>query len=85
MVLWITNLENSLKIGSNKFQRPGMERFYGFWRDQQGQDIVEYSIIVTFIAIACLALLATPQSSITALWTKGSNTLVSANTNLAGS
>lgn len=62
-----------------------MERFYGFWRDQEGQDIVEYSIIVTFIAIACLALLATPRSSITALWTKGSNTLISANTNLAGS
>ncbi|MGA3096956.1 MAG: Flp family type IVb pilin [Bryobacteraceae bacterium] len=62
-----------------------MQRFYDFWRDQEGQDIVEYSLIVTFIAIACLALLATPQSSIQALWSKGSNTLASANTNLSGS
>jgi Flp pilus assembly pilin Flp len=62
-----------------------MQRFYNFWTDQDGQDIVEYSLLVTFIAIACLALMATPGPTIQGLWNKGSNTLTSANTNLAGS
>jgi Flp pilus assembly pilin Flp len=62
-----------------------MQRFYDFWRDQDGQDIIEYSLLITFIAIACLALMATPQPTIQGIWSKGSNTLASANANLSGS
>jgi Flp pilus assembly pilin Flp len=62
-----------------------MRRFYDFWRDQDGQDIVEYSLLITFIAIACLALVASGQTSIKTIWSSGSNTLASANSNLSGS
>jgi Flp pilus assembly pilin Flp len=62
-----------------------MRRYYDFWRDEDGQDLVEYSLLITFIAIACLALLATPQPAIQGVWGKGTNTLVLANTNLSGS
>jgi Flp pilus assembly pilin Flp len=62
-----------------------MRRFYDFWRDEDGQDLVEYSLLITFIAIACVALLATPQPAIHGVWGKSTNTLALANTNLSGS
>jgi Flp pilus assembly pilin Flp len=62
-----------------------MQRFYDFWRRQEGQDIVEYSLLVAFLAITCLALMASVQSPIQGMWSKGSNTVASANTNLSGS
>jgi len=46
---------------------------------------VEYSLLIAFIAIACLSLLATPQPAIQGVWGKSSNTLASANMNLSGS
>jgi Flp pilus assembly pilin Flp len=58
-----------------------MQRFYDFWRDEEGQDLVEYSLLITFIAMACLALLATPQPAIQGIWSRGNSTLASANTN----
>jgi Flp pilus assembly pilin Flp len=67
------------------YGRPGMGRFYDFWRDQDGQDIMEYSLLITFIAIACLALMTTPEPAIQGLWSTSSNTLAFANTNLSGS
>ena len=28
---------------------------YQFWREEDGQDLIEYSLLITFIAIACAA------------------------------
>jgi Flp pilus assembly pilin Flp len=62
-----------------------MQPFYDFWRDEDGQDLIEYSLLITFLAIACMALMTAPQQPVQAMWNKGSNMLVSANTAVNGS
>jgi len=50
------------------------------WRDEDGQDIVEYTLLITFIAIATAAVVGQGQYGIRTVWTKGNATLESANT-----
>jgi Flp pilus assembly pilin Flp len=57
-----------------------MESLLHFWRDESGQDLIEYSLLITFIAIACLALVGAGRPSVNAIWI-GTNTQL----NLAGS
>jgi Flp pilus assembly pilin Flp len=45
-----------------------MSRILQFAHDEQGQDLIEYSLLVTFIAIACLALLGTGHPATVAIW-----------------
>ena len=42
-----------------------------FCRDECGQDIIEYSLLITFIAIACLALVGAGQPAVNGIWTTG--------------
>jgi Flp pilus assembly pilin Flp len=62
-----------------------MQRFYDFWRRQDGQDIVEYSLLVAFLAITCLAVMTSLGAPIQGMWSTGGHTVASANTNLSGS
>lgn len=49
-----------------------------FWRDDSGQDLVEYALLLSILAVAAVATLGTLATSITTVWT---NT----NTQLSGS
>ena len=49
------------------------------WREEDGQDLVEYSLLIAFIAIATAALVATPQSSIRGIWSTSNSTIQWAN------
>ncbi len=49
-----------------------------FWRDDGGQDLVEYALLLSILAVAAVATLGTLAGSITTVWT---NT----NTQLSGS
>lgn len=62
-----------------------MRRFYDFWRQEDGQDIIEYSLLIAFIGITCLALMSTVGAPVQGMWSKGANTVSSANTSLSGS
>jgi Flp pilus assembly pilin Flp len=48
-----------------------------FWRDESGQDLTEYTLLVTFVALVSAALFIAPASSVSAIWTNG-NTQLSA-------
>jgi Flp pilus assembly pilin Flp len=48
-----------------------------FLSDESGQDLVEYTLILAFVALAAAALLTTMGTSITSIWT-------SADTQLSG-
>jgi len=61
-----------------------MRRFYDFWRDEDGQDLIEYSLLITFFAIACLAMMASSKPAIQAVWSTGTSKLTSANAGLSG-
>jgi Flp pilus assembly pilin Flp len=51
-----------------------------FWEEEDGQDLVEYSLLLAFIALAAIAILSAASSNITALWTDISDALGDATT-----
>ena len=61
------------------------QRLRDFLLEEEGQDLVEYAIILFFIAIACLAFAYNGAASVHGIWTTESNNLVSANSIASGS
>ena len=47
-----------------------------FWQEEDGQDMVEYALLLAFVALAAVALLSGVKGSINTIWT-------SVNTNLS--
>ena len=58
---------------------------YNFWRDEQGQDLIEYSLLMTFIAIACLAFVQSGKGAISGIWSSSNSQVAAANAVVAGS
>jgi pilus assembly protein Flp/PilA len=50
--------------------------FHAFWKEEDGQDMVEYALLLAFVALAAVGVLGTVKSSISTIWT-------SVNTNLS--
>jgi Flp pilus assembly pilin Flp len=50
-----------------------------FWKDEQGQDIIEYSLLMAFVALASAALFLGTGGSIKGIWTTMNSQLVAAN------
>jgi Flp pilus assembly pilin Flp len=46
-----------------------------FWQEEEGQDLVEYSLLLAFIALAAVAVLSSAKSNIVTLWNDISNAL----------
>jgi Flp pilus assembly pilin Flp len=46
-----------------------------FMRDEQGQDLIEYTLLLAFVALAAAALFINASSSINTIWTNASNRL----------
>ncbi|HUI53344.1 MAG TPA: hypothetical protein VLY04_00140 [Bryobacteraceae bacterium] len=53
---------------------------YQFWKDDQGQDLIEYSLLITFIAIACAAIVGAGRPATNAIWQSSNNTITNAAT-----
>jgi Flp pilus assembly pilin Flp len=53
--------------------------FNTFLQDEQGQDLVEYALLLAFIALAAVTLLSGMKTSITGIFTKVSTNLATAN------
>ncbi|HEY3839441.1 MAG TPA: Flp family type IVb pilin [Bryobacteraceae bacterium] len=51
-----------------------------FCRDEQGQDLIEYTLLLAFVALGSAALMTKAGSSVKTIWTAGSNTLAAAAT-----
>jgi Flp pilus assembly pilin Flp len=49
-----------------------------FWQEEDGQDLVEYSLLLAFIALAAVALLSSAGSSVKTIWTGINTQLTSA-------
>jgi Flp pilus assembly pilin Flp len=56
---------------------------YYFWRKDDGQDLIEYSLLMTFIAIACLAFIGSGRSAVHGLWSTSNSQISTANTTAA--
>jgi Flp pilus assembly pilin Flp len=45
------------------------------WRDESGQDLLEYTLLMAFLALAAVAALTGVQSNVSTLWHSISNAL----------
>jgi Flp pilus assembly pilin Flp len=47
-----------------------------FWRDEQGQDLIEYTLLMAFVALASAAMFISAGTSVSKIW-KTTNTTLS--------
>ena len=50
------------------------------WNEQQGQDLIEYSLIIAFVALAAAGLFATAGGNIKGIWSTTNSQVAAANT-----
>ena len=51
-----------------------------FWNDEQGQDLIEYTLLMAFVALASAALFIGAGGSISGIWSTSNSQLAAANT-----
>ena len=56
-----------------------MNSIRNFWNDDQGQDLIEYSLLMAFVALASAALFLTAGGSISGIWSASNSQLTAAN------
>jgi Flp pilus assembly pilin Flp len=49
-----------------------------FWGDEQGQDLIEYTLLLAFVALASAALFLGAGGTIKNIWTKSNTQLTNA-------
>jgi Flp pilus assembly pilin Flp len=64
-----------LNLGANK-----MTFLRNIWNDEQGQDLIEYTLLMAFVALASAALFLGAGGSIKGIWTVTNTQLANANT-----
>jgi Flp pilus assembly pilin Flp len=55
------------------------------WTDDQGQDLIEYTLLMAFVALASAALFIGAGGSIQGIWSTSNSQLVATNTSASGS
>lgn len=53
---------------------------YNFLRDEQGQDLIEYTLLMAFVALASAALFISAGGSVKGIWSATNSQLTAANT-----
>jgi Flp pilus assembly pilin Flp len=56
-----------------------------FWNDEDGQDLIEYSLLITFIAIACMWFVGSGRNAVQGVWTSANTATTSAQSAANGS
>ncbi len=49
-----------------------------FLKDEEGQDLIEYTLLLAFVALASASLFLSAGGSISGIWQSGSNQLANA-------
>ena len=56
-----------------------MTFWHNLWSEEQGQDLIEYTLLMAFVALASAALFLGAGNSIKGIWTTTNNQLTQAN------
>jgi Flp pilus assembly pilin Flp len=56
-----------------------MNAIRNFWNDDNGQDLIEYTLLMAFVALASAALFLGAGGSISGIWTVSNSQLSAAN------
>ncbi len=51
-----------------------------FWSDERGQDLIEYSLLMTFVALAAASVFIGAGGSVKGVWATSNSRLAAANT-----
>ena len=51
---------------------------HALWKEEEGQDMVEYALLLAFVALAAVSLLSGVKSSISSIWSTVSTNLATA-------
>jgi Flp pilus assembly pilin Flp len=51
-----------------------------FWREDEGQNLIEHTLLLAFVALACATLFMGAGKSIKGIWSTTNSELVAANT-----
>jgi Flp pilus assembly pilin Flp len=51
-----------------------------FWNDESGQDLIEYTLLLAFVALASAALFIGAGNSVKGIWSVSNSQLAAANT-----
>ena len=51
---------------------------HALWKEEEGQDMVEYALLLAFVALAAVSLLSGVKSSISTIWSTVSTNLSTA-------
>jgi Flp pilus assembly pilin Flp len=57
-----------------------MKVFTNFLRDEQGQDLIEYTLLLAFVCLTSAALFISAGGSVAGIWTSTNTDLAAANT-----
>jgi Flp pilus assembly pilin Flp len=57
-----------------------MGKIIAFLREDQGQDLIEYTLLLAFVCLASAALFISAGGSISGIWTATNSQLTAANT-----
>jgi len=68
-------IEAAMKNPFGGFSAPAM---HGFWRADEGQDLIEYTLLLAFVALASAALFIHAGASIKSIWTTTNSQLTAA-------
>lgn len=55
-----------------------MQLWKRFWNEEDGQDLVEYTLLLAFVALASAALFINAGGSINSIWTSANSRLAQA-------
>ena len=56
-----------------------MRNLQNFWNGESGQDLIEYTLLMAFVALASAALFMSAGGSVAGIWTTTNSNLTSAN------
>jgi Flp pilus assembly pilin Flp len=59
-----------------------MQTLRSFWNDDRGQDLIEYTLLMAFVALASATLFMGAGGSIAGIWTTSNSQLSAANSGL---
>ena len=56
-----------------------MKAIHSFWNDEQAQDLIEYTLLMAFVALASAALFIGAGGSVAGIWSTTNSQLAAAN------
>ena len=56
-----------------------MSLLTSFWKDEQGQDLIEYTLLIAFVALSSAVLFIGAGGSIQGIWSTTNSQLAAAN------